>query len=184
MFVARSETGGMERHWIAKMIDRISICRVSTPDGPKYYVTCLSHEHVFQHGLEPEAIVGVLLRPLENAEEIDPDVFARNRLFVDFMHSVIGRRGPELPGLIAEAKRQGEGLVFVVDQRTPTPQGAVPPEDIFGAFQIRNGQVVIGSYLASPNHMVLSPNGFFCLGAELQSCLMEELVALAGRTRS
>lgn len=154
----------------------MNICRVDTPDGPKDYVTCLSHEHVFKHGLQPEAIVGVLVRPLENGEQINPDNFARNRVFVDFMHSVIARRGPELPGFIAEAKRQGEGWVYVVDQRTPTPQGAVPPEDIVGVFEIRNGQVVVGSYRASPNHVILSANGFFFLGAELQSCLIEELV--------
>jgi len=84
----------------------INICRVDTPEGPKDYVTCLSHEHVFQHGLPAEAIIGVILRPLESGEAITPNVFARNRVFVKFMHSVIARRGPELPGLIAEAKRQ------------------------------------------------------------------------------
>jgi hypothetical protein len=86
-----------------------------------------------------------------------------------------------LPGLSAEAKRQGEGLVCVVDQRTPTPQGAVPPEDIVGVFEIKNGQVVPGSYQASPKHMILSANGFFRLGSELQPCLLEELAALIGR---
>ena len=157
----------------------IKICHVSTPEGPKDYVTCLSHEHVFQHGLHSEAIIGVLLRPLESGETIKPSVFARNRAFVDFMHSVIARRGPELPGMIAEAKRQGEGWVYVIDQRTPTPQGAVPPEDIVGAFEVKDGQVVPGSYHASPNHMILSANGFFRLGSELQPCLLEEIVARA-----
>jgi|HubBroStandDraft_4_1064222.scaffolds.fasta_scaffold09113_6 hypothetical protein len=162
----------------------INVCRVDTPEGPKDYVTCLSHEQVFQHGLPAEAVIGVLLRPLEGGETITPSVFARNRVFVEFMHSVIARRGPELPGLIAEGKRQGEGWVYVVDQRTPTPQGAVPPEDIVGAFEIKNGQVVAGSYQASPKHLILSPNGFFRLGSELQPCLLEELAALAGRTNS
>jgi hypothetical protein len=159
----------------------INVCRVETPEGPKDYVTCLSHEHIFQHGLVAEAIIGVLLRPLESGEVITPGTFARNRVFVEFMHSVIARRGPELPGLTAEAKRQGEGLVCVVDQRTPTPQGAVPPEDIVGVFEIKNGQVVPGSYQASPKHMILSANGFFRLGSELQPCLLEELAALIGR---
>ncbi len=162
----------------------MNICRVDTPDGPKDYVTCLSLEHVFEHGLQPEAIVGVLVRPLQDGEQISPDNFARNRVFVDFMHSVIARRGPELPGLIAEANRQGEGWVCVVDQRTPAPQGAVPPEDIVGVFEIRNGQVAVGSYRASPNHVIFSANGFFFLGAELQPCLIEDLVALAGKSSS
>jgi hypothetical protein len=159
----------------------ITVCRVDTPEGPKDYVTCLSQELIFQQGLPAEAIIGVLLRPLESGEAITPSVFARNRVFVEFMHSVIARRGPELPGLIAEAKRQGDGWVYVVDQRTPTPQGDVPPEDIVGAFEIKNGQVVPGSYRASHKHMILSAGGFFRLGLELQPCLLEELAALTGR---
>jgi hypothetical protein len=158
----------------------IIVCRVETLEGPKDYVTCLSHDHVFKHGLPAEAIIGVLQRPLESAEAITPSVFARNRVFVEFMHSVIARRGPELPGLIAEAKRQGEGWVYIVDQRTPTPQDAVPPEDIVGAFEVKNGHVVPGSYRASHKHMILSANGFFRLGSELQPCLLEELAVLAG----
>ncbi len=69
-------------------------------------------------------------------------VFARNRVFVEFMHAVIARNAPEMPGFIAEAKRQGNGWVYIIDQRTPTPLGAVPPEHIVGVFEIKNGQVV------------------------------------------
>jgi hypothetical protein len=157
----------------------ITVCRADTPEGPKDYVTCLTHEQVFASGLPAQAIIGVLLRPLEPGEAITPEVFARNRVFVDFMHDVIARRGPELPGLIAEARRQGEGWVYVIDQRTPTPQGAVPPEDIVGVFEVKEGQVVPDSYRASPNHRILTSAGFFKLGAELEPCLLAEIAALA-----
>jgi hypothetical protein len=156
----------------------INVCRVDTPEGMKDYVTLLSHERVLERGLPGEAIIGVLLRPLESGEEITPEVFARNRVFVDFMHGVIARRGPQLAGLIAEVQRQGQGLVVVVDQRTRTPQGAVPPEDIVGVFEVRDSKVVPDSYRPSPKHMILSPDGFFQLGAELEPCLLEELIAL------
>lgn len=159
----------------------IIVCRVESPEGPKDYLTCLSHEQAFQHGLPAEAIIGVLTRPLEPGEAITPSVFARNRVFVEFLHSVIARRGPATAGMIAEAKRQGEGWVYIIDQRTPTPQGGVPPEDILGAFKIENGQVVPDSYSASPKHQILSANGFFRLGHELQPCLLDELAALTGR---
>jgi hypothetical protein len=157
----------------------INVCRVDTPEGTKDYVTCLSHEHVFAYGLPAQAIIGVLLRPLEPGEAITPSAFARNRVFVDFMHQVIARRGPELPGLIAEARRQDDGWVYVIDQRTRTPQGAVPPEDIVGAFEVKDGRIVPGSYRPSPKHMLLSSDGFFRLGSELQPSLLEELVLLA-----
>jgi hypothetical protein len=94
------------------------------------------------------------------------------------MHGVIARRGPELPGLIAEARRLCDGWVYVIDQRTRTPQDAVPPEDIVGAFEVKGGQVVPGSYRPGPKHMILSADGFFRLGSELLPCLLEELDVL------
>src|SRR5271165_4973976 len=104
----------------------IYVYQVDTSEGMKNYVSCVSHEHVFARGLPAQAIIGVLLRPLESGEVITPAVFARNRVFVDYMHGVIARRGPELAGLMAEARRQGDGWVYIIDQRTRTPQGAVP----------------------------------------------------------
>jgi hypothetical protein len=132
---------------------------------------------VLARGLPPEAIIGVLLRPLEPGEAITPAVFARNRVFVDFMHEVVARRGPHLLGLQAEARRQRDGWVYIIDQRTRTPQGPIPPEDIVGVFAVKGGEIVPGSYQRSPRHLILSADGFFRLGAELQACLLDELVS-------
>lgn len=156
----------------------MSIYESSTPEGIKHFVSCLPGEHVFARGLAPEAIVGVLLRPPKPGEDITPAIFARNRVFVDFMHDVIARRGPGAAGLVAAARRQGDGWLYVIDQRTRTPDGAVPPEDIVGGFEVRGGQLLPGSYRASPRHVILSADGFFQLGEELQACLLEELAKL------
>jgi len=156
----------------------IRVCRVETPEGMKDYVTCSPHRDLFKRGLAPEEIIGVLQRPLKSGERIAPANFARNRVFVEFMQGVIARRGPTLPGLIAEAKGQGEGLVVVIDRRTPTPTGRVPPEDLVGAFAVSRGALVPGSYKPNPNHAILTANGFFQLGRELQTCLIEALTSL------
>jgi hypothetical protein len=100
-------------------------------------------------------------------------------VFVDFMHGVIARRGSDLPGLVEEARRQGNGWVYIVDQRTRTPEGPVPPEDIIGAFEVKGGQIVPGSYRRSPKHKILSADGFLQLGSELQSCLLAEIAVVA-----
>jgi len=157
----------------------ISVCRVGTPDGVKDYVTCLPQQTAFEHGLAPEAIIGVLLRPVDQVAAITPDVFARNRVFVDFLHEVIARRGPGLPGLVAEARRQGDGWVYIVDRRTRDPHGHIPPKDIIGVFAVQGGRIAPDSYQRSPKHLILSADGFFRLGAELQACLLEELTARA-----
>jgi hypothetical protein len=157
----------------------VYVCRVQTADGDRDYVTLLPPESACSCGLAPEAIIGVLSHPLADGESMTPHNFARNRLFVEFLHAVIARRGPSLPGLIAEAKRQGDGWVYLIDERTPTPGGAVPPEDIIGAFEVRGGQVVTGSYRASPGHRILSRGGFFRLSPDLRAVLLEELANLA-----
>ena len=155
------------------------VCRVDTPEGDKDYVTLLPPDRAFSRGLRPEAIVGVLSRPLAAGESITPAVFARNRVFVQFLHEVIARRGPGLPDLVAEAERQGDGWIYLIDRRTRTPVGAVPPEDIIGAFEARCGRVVTGSYQASPRFQILSSDGFFRLSPDLQAVLLEELANLS-----
>jgi hypothetical protein len=157
----------------------ITICRVEHPDGEKYYLTCLPPEKLGVRGLAPEAIIGVLLRPLEPDEAITPAAFAQNRVFVDFLHRVIARHGPELPGLVAEAGRQKDGWLYVIDQRSRTPHEDVPAEDIIGAFEVRGRQVVPGSYRPFFGHRILTEAGFFRLGAELQAFLLQELANLA-----
>lgn len=151
------------------------VCRVNTPEGERDYVTLLPLETVFAKGLAPEAIVGVLRRPMRTGERITPEVFVRNRVFVDFLHEVIAEHAPSQPELQAEARRLGSGWVYIIDQRTPTPEGPVPPEDILGAFEAKNGEVVPGSYQRSPKHMILSAHGFFRLGAGLHLCLLREM---------
>jgi hypothetical protein len=149
----------------------ISIIVVSTSEGMKHYVTLTPSSHAFEAGVIPEAIVGVLLRPTDQVGGITPDNFARNSVFVDFLHGVIAEHGPSVPGLVAEAKRKVEGWVYIIDGRAPSPQGLVSPEDIIGAFQVKGGEVVPGSYQRNGNHAVLSSNGFF----RLESVLREKL---------
>ena len=109
----------------------ITIYLVDTRDGgKKEYVSCLTNEQVFSSGLRPQAIMGLLLRPPGSEQPITPEGFSPNPAFIDFMHGVIARRGPEMQELIASAQRQREGWIYVIDQRTPDPQGKVGPEDI------------------------------------------------------
>jgi hypothetical protein len=164
--------------------ETVWVCRVQTPEGPKDYVTLLPPDAVREQGLAPEAIVGELAHPLGMGESIQPENFARNRVFVDFLHEVIARHAPQQPGFQAEARRLGNGWLYLLDQRTPTPQGPVPSEDILGAFQIQNGEVVPGSYQASSRHRILSSSGFFRLEPGLHRCLLQELSARNGGQRA
>jgi hypothetical protein len=156
----------------------VFICRADIDGGVTDYVTLLPPETFFARGLCPEAVVGVVSRPFESIERITPDVFSRNRVFVDFMHDVIARNAPDDPSFQAAARRQGDGYIYIIDQRTPDPAGTVPPEDIIGAFKVIGGAADPASYWQNPNHVILSSsNGFFNLGPNLQNALLEELTA-------
>ena len=74
---------------------------------------------------------------------------------------------------------EADGWVYLIDGRTRTPGGAVPPEDIIGAFEVRGGRIVPGSYQAGPRHRILSRDGFFRLSPDLEAALLEELANLA-----
>jgi hypothetical protein len=72
----------------------------------------------------------------------------------------------------------GDGTLYVIDRRTPTPQSAVLEEDIFGEFEVKDGRIVPGSYRPNSKHFLFSSKGFFQLGAHLEDCLLEVLAAI------
>lgn len=156
------------------------VCRVDTTEGTRDYVTLWPPDIAFSKGLIAEAIVGILHQELGADETIKPELFSRNSVFHRFLHEVIARCGPEIPDLNAEAARVGFGFVAIVDQRTPTPDDQVPPEDIIGAFEVRDGTIVPELYRPSPNHRLLTIDGFFQLDPLLARCLLRELAARSG----
>jgi len=154
---------------------KINIFQVKTPDGFKEFASLLPTQEVFSHGIAPEAIIGELTQPVPRDAPIPLNAFVRNSLFVELMHTVIAREAPRLNSFQSEAKKQNNGWVYVIDRRTQDSRGEVPKEDVIGAFEVKNGKVVEGSYAANRNHRILSDRGFFDLGTELYELLLTEL---------
>lgn len=144
-------------------------------EGMQNIVSVLPEETAFVKGLVPQAIVGKLLKPLAEGGTLTPGNFARNTEFVDFLHEIVARYGPDEADLVAEAKRLGSGRLYVIDGRTPTPQRDVPPHDIIGSFGVEGGVVARDSYERNPNHVILSELGFSVLDPPLQVRLLAEL---------
>ena len=48
-------------------------------------------------------------------------------------------------------------------------------------FAVRAGSVISNSYQPCPKHQILSVNGLFQLGVELQACLLEELAKFSNQ---
>jgi hypothetical protein len=93
--------------------------------------------------------------------------------FLEFLHDVIARHAANCPGLIAGAQYQKEGFVHIIDARTETPKGEVPPEDIIGAVEIQNGSV--SAYQGNPNYQVFTASGLLKLDPWFRSKLLEEI---------
>jgi hypothetical protein len=154
-----------------------NVVHVRTPDGEQNYVTLLPPDATFSDGLAREAIVGRLLPSWKPGQPFSPESFVANPAFVQVMHLVIARESPESPTCRAEARRNGAGFLYVIDQRTATPNAGVPPEDIVGAFEVKGGMVATASYRPNSKHLLLSARGFFRLGPQLQACLVQEVMA-------
>ena len=59
--------------------------------------------------------------------------------------------------LVNAANNQKEGWVYIIDQRSPPPQGEVPPYDIIGAFEVMEAR--LGEFKPNSKYQIKSPNG-------------------------
>lgn len=138
-------------------------------------VSFLSTQETSKYGLPSEAVVGSIP---PTAEEVTLNNFQVNPVFLDFLHTTITKYAPALSSFQAEARQRQDGWVYVIDRRTSTPQGQVPPEDILGAFQIHKGKLIPGSYKRNTNYQLLSKNGFFHLDSEIYQKMLDEIQKL------
>ena len=143
--------------------------------GAMEVVSVLPPEVVLARGSAKEAVVGRLRTSTGDGGLLTPENFDPNPLFADFLHDVVARHLPNQPDLMEEARSRGRGTVYVIDARTPTPNGAVPAADVIGSFDVDEGVVIAGSYKRNPNHTVLSAMGFFRLSPALHERLAAEL---------
>lgn len=156
------------------------ILYVNTPDGFKKYVSLLPMEDKFARGIVSEAIVGEIIEEVPEGVPIPPNAFARNPRFVELLHRVVAREAPKQKSLQAEAKNLKDGWVYVIDCRAQNAHGDVLNEDIIGAFEVKDGKVVDGSYTANKYHRILSTRGFFRLSPEIYGRLWAEIRLLNG----
>lgn len=125
-------------------------------------------------GLPRPAILGVSDRP----EPLAYERFRPNLLFVDLLHDVLARHGPQDPGLVAQAAALGEGRLPVWDLRSAHVSGPRAPEELLGWFEVRAGSILTGRYTPNPEHTLLSRHGLFELPAAAQDPLMRALLEL------
>lgn len=142
---------------------------------PQYYYSILAHEELFDHGLITQAIAGKFHVQDELNEDtlMDGSNFSQNPAYIEVIHKTISENGPQQKSLIAEAKRQKDGVVVVIDKRVKDPGSGVPPEDIVGLFKVENS--ILLEYQANPNYLLWTEKGFSDIGPELTAILVNEI---------
>ena len=142
--------------------------------GERNVVSLLEPEWVSQHGLHPDAVIAVLPAGAVS-DTITPADVRENGPLLRLLSRVIFENASQYGLLQREAEVQGNGYVYLLDGRTPTPGGRVPPEDIIGAFEVREGALVTGSYQHNPRHRLFTTAGWFRLPSEIENALQARL---------
>jgi hypothetical protein len=155
----------------------VKIYTVRTTQGIKCFASLISSKEVFKNGLIPESIIGYFINQTD-ADNFNPQGFVRNSIFIEFLHSSIAEYAPRTKSFQVEARRQWNGILYLIDQRTPDPAGNVPAEDIIGSYSIDGGEIINGSYKANTNYKILTKNGFFKLSEELNRYLINQILKL------
>ena len=151
---------------------------IDSGTGEEKVLSLLPHEVVFNKGLPSETILGTLSKISSKGNEIKINDFIPNPVFINFLHNIIAKYGPQVSGLSIQAQKQQKGWVYIVDARCPDPQGRVLPEDIIGAFKIADGRIMPNSYTRNDNHLILSERGLFKLESTLSEYLIQESLKL------
>jgi hypothetical protein len=125
-------------------------------------------------GVPPEAVAGTLAP----GAEFSIANFARNPVFVEFLHRVIRDAAPRIEELVAGARLQGEGWILIHDARAFGRDDDVAGRDAIGAFPIEDGAIHAGSYSPNPHHHVLTEHGMVTPHPEIQDAMMAALRAL------
>jgi hypothetical protein len=159
--------------------DFFTVAVVPNDGADQSLVTYIDHDLIFERGLLPEWIVGVLHKSLGDGGELIPENFSQNSVFVDFLHRFVAETASQDRNMLAAARSGQHENLFIIDQRTATPQGDVPPEDVIGVFMVENGTISASTYRANrDNHRILSNRGFFDLGEEMMGALQAAATSL------
>lgn len=163
--------GKQQAGTVRSQVPHLWVYYVEIQGRMRQVVSLIPPEHASRHGIPPRATIG---QAPPDAAAITPESFIPNPAFKELLQRTVGRYGPLVPALQAAARTQGEGWVYVIDDRRPVPQASVPPADIIGVFEVRGGVVVPETYQGNRDHLLLSDLGFLRLDPWLHERLVEE----------
>jgi hypothetical protein len=152
--------------------------QVDFGDGPKEYLTCVDIERLNKgRGIPVEALIGVVLQPRENpGDPITPDNFRSNTAFINLLQGLMVEHGEWMDDMRINADALGNGVLYVIDERSPKPgdgqEWIVRSDDLIGEFDVKDGEIVPGSYRRNPDFALVNEEGLFQLTDEIAETVM------------
>ncbi|MGX7671252.1 hypothetical protein [Plantactinospora sp. DSM 117369] len=150
--------------------------RLDFGGGEREVLSLLEADWVVRHGLNPEAVMAVAREGADSHRLLVADV-RENGAFLRLLSRVIFENIGRCDGVRRQAAVQGTGHVYLLDGRIGDPSGRVPPDDIIGEVEVRDGQPVAGSYRHNPRHRLLTAAGWFGLPEVIEAALQHRLRA-------
>ncbi|MEQ3692474.1 MAG: hypothetical protein ACJA2K_002179 [Thalassolituus sp.] len=148
----------------------LNIVETEINESELILITLVSENKLASEGLTSNLILGFLpYIPIDKSEIYQ--IFQENREFRSTLTSFINTVLTCQDELINQAKAQRTGWIYLIDQRTSTPQGDTPPEDIIGGFQIENGEIL--KFTPNTKHTLISNAGVFSLGNSANKLLLQ-----------
>ncbi|WP_326559686.1 hypothetical protein [Micromonospora sp. NBC_01796] len=148
--------------------------RLDFGGGEREVVSLLEADWVSRHGLHPEAVMAVV-REGADPYDLEPVDVRESGPFLRLLSRVIFENVNRCADIRRRADLQSAGYFYLLDERTQDPGGRVPPEDIIGSIEVRDGQPVAGSYQHNPRHRLLAAAGWFRLPSELETAIQHRL---------
>ena len=144
------------------------VYEVTLGERLRHLVSPLAPGEVFEHGLDTEAVYGLLALGVPGLDGMPPDHFQENPAFVRFLHETIADDVCGSAAIRAAAAVLASGRLPIPDERTPG--------EVFGSIEVRDGEPVPMSYEPSPDHRLYTAAGFFRLPEELALGLRRRMV--------
>jgi hypothetical protein len=117
--------------------------------------------------LTAKAIVGFIADP---GKPVTYDNVRFNPAFIDHFHKTMVFFSQFSDTMISLIEQQQNGFIYITDQRNKEAATS-SQEDIIGSFEIRDGALISGSYVANPAYRFISEHGVFVLQPELEALL-------------
>ena len=124
-----------------------------------YYHSFVASDLILKYGLKGCVISGKVEKSEQNGIE---DHFIANTEFKETVFKFVDSVMRQDPNLVQAAENQIDGNVYIIDQRTPDPNGRVEMFDILGAFEVENK--TLGAFKKNANYQIKSVNGFIDFG--------------------